>query len=150
MLTGCQCTEAGWCERHQVQKSEHLVALCQGNESYFDAWEKGRGPGQLKRDPNAKARVIQRPRPSHGPGTELKKLLKLFGIFSKGGCDCAKHAMVMDQMGPGRCLEKIDTIIGWLEKEAKARHLPFVRAAAMVLVKRAISNAKRAEEQLQD
>ena len=109
MLTGCQCTEAGWCERHQVQKTEHLVRLCQGNESYFDAWEKGRGPGQLKRDPNAKARVIQRQQPSRGPGSELRKIL---------GCSCgsdeANYLKSLNKLGPDGCLEKIDEIVTWM------------------------------------
>lgn len=43
----CQCPNAGYCERHRVLKSEHWHKLCQHDQKYFDAWEKGTGPGQF-------------------------------------------------------------------------------------------------------
>jgi len=45
----CECTGPGWCERHGVRKSAHMVKLCQSRDDYFLLWEAGRGPGQVKR-----------------------------------------------------------------------------------------------------
>lgn len=85
-------------------------------------------------------------KPHAGPGTELKALLKYIGIVAKPDCPCNTRAAIMDEMEdrePGWCLANIDTILDWLKEQAENRGLPFVRAAAKLLVKRAISNAKR-------
>jgi len=79
--------------------------------------------------------------PTSGPGTELKKLLALVGITSVPGCQCNSRAKKMDRMGCQWCTENIETIVDWLQEEAYKRHLPFVRMAAKLLVKRAIRNA---------
>jgi hypothetical protein len=81
-----------------------------------------------------------------GPGTELKALLHTFGITSAPGCPCNEHAQEMDSReaaAPGWCEQNMDTILGWLEEQAQARGMPFIRTAAKMLVKRAISLAKR-------
>jgi hypothetical protein len=49
----------------------------------------------------------------------------------------------MDKRGIDWCERNQDTIVGWLEEEARARELPFVPIAAKLLVKRAIRNAKK-------
>jgi hypothetical protein len=49
----------------------------------------------------------------------------------------------MDQQGIEWCENNVDIIIGWLKEEANNRKLPFINAAGKLLVKRAISNAKR-------
>jgi len=46
-ITGCICTTPGFCERHKCRKSEHWLHLCQTRPDYFQAWEEGRGPGQI-------------------------------------------------------------------------------------------------------
>ena len=43
--TPCECPAAGWCERHQCEKSEPLFQLCRRNQAAFRAWEDGHGPG---------------------------------------------------------------------------------------------------------
>lgn len=45
--TKCECLLAGHCKRHDVQKTKHLVSLCQTRLEFWQAWEDGRGPGQL-------------------------------------------------------------------------------------------------------
>jgi hypothetical protein len=45
--TGCECPLAGHCKRHGINKPPHWVKLCQSKPHYFDAWEEGRGPGQV-------------------------------------------------------------------------------------------------------
>lgn len=88
------------------------------------------------------------PAPTHGPGTELKKLLARIGITSTPSCSCNARARLMDEneaREPGWCEQNIDTIVGWLREEAAKRGLPFVDMAGRMLVKRAIKNARKAE-----
>lgn len=42
----CDCSIAGYCKRHSLQKSADWIALCQAHPDYFALWEKGIGPGQ--------------------------------------------------------------------------------------------------------
>ena len=44
---------------------------------------------------------------------------------------------------PGWCEAHLDEIVGWLREEATKRKLPFVDMAGRVLVRRAISNARK-------
>ena len=85
--------------------------------------------------------------PSHGPGTELSKLLKRFGIEPTPTCACRAKAAEMDAWGCDECSkpERIEEVVGVMREEAKARGLPFVDMAARFLVKRAIHNARKAE-----
>jgi RNase adaptor protein for sRNA GlmZ degradation len=83
------------------------------------------------------------PPPNEGPGTELKKLLSKIGITPKAGCKCLARAVEMDIRGCDWCDANVPTIVGWLREEATNRRLPFIDAAGTVLVKRAISNARR-------
>ena len=83
------------------------------------------------------------PATSSGPGTELKKLLKRVGIVPAPGCKCNQRAYEMDRQGADWCEQNLETLVGWLEEEAAARKLPFVRAAGRVLVRRAIHNARK-------
>jgi hypothetical protein len=83
------------------------------------------------------------PAPTHGPGTELKKLLKKVGITASPNCSCNARARTMDQWGCDKCEERIDEIVGWLREEATKRRLPFVDMAGRMLVKRAIKNARK-------
>jgi hypothetical protein len=90
---------------------------------------------------------VSSPAAMGGPGTELKKLLKLVGITSSPTCSCNARAKQMDEMEarePGWCERNIATIVGWLEEQAKARKLPFVRFAAEQAVKLAIRRARKA------
>jgi hypothetical protein len=82
--------------------------------------------------------------PDSGPGTELKKLLKLIGISASPTCSCNARAREMDKNGCDWCEANLDTIVGWLREEATKRGLPFVDLAGRLLVKRAIRNARKA------
>jgi hypothetical protein len=84
--------------------------------------------------------------PAHGPGTELKKLLSRVGITATPNCSCNARARRMDEeeaKSPGWCEAHLDEIVGWLREEATKRGLPFVDMAGRVLVRRAISNARK-------
>ena len=82
----------------------------------------------------------------HGPGTELSRLLKRFGIEPTPTCQCRAKAREMDAWGPDECEkpERIEEVLGVMREEAKARGLPFLDAAGRMLIRRAIANARRA------
>lgn len=84
--------------------------------------------------------------PTHGPGTELSKLLKRFGIEPTPTCQCRAKAAEMDAWGPDECErpERIEEVVAVMREEAKARGLPFLDAVGRMLVRRAIRNARRA------
>ena len=86
-------------------------------------------------------------RPS-GPGTELSKLLKRFGIEPTPTCACRAKAAQMDAWGPDECSkpERIEEVVAVMREEAKARGLPFIEIAAKLLIKRAIHNARKAAQ----
>jgi hypothetical protein len=92
---------------------------------------------------SAAAAVLQQP---SGPGTELSKLLKRFGIEPTPTCQCRAKAAEMDAWGCDECSrpERIEEVVAVMREEAKARGLPFLDAAGRMLVKRAIANARRA------
>ena len=85
--------------------------------------------------------------PTQGPGTELSKLLKRFGINPTPTCACRAKAAEMDAWGcdEARRPERIEEVVGVMREEAKARGLPFLDVAARLLVRRAIANARKAE-----
>jgi len=86
-------------------------------------------------------------RPAAGPGTELSRLLKRFGIEPTPTCACRAKAAQMDAWGPDECErpERIDEVVAVMRAEAAARGLPFLDAAGRMLVRRAIANARRQE-----
>jgi hypothetical protein len=85
------------------------------------------------------------PLPSSGPGTELSKLLKRFGIEPTPTCQCRAKAAEMDAWGPDECEkpERIDEVVAVMRAEAEARGLPFLDVAGRMLIRRAIKNARR-------
>jgi hypothetical protein len=87
----------------------------------------------------------------HGPGTELKALLKRVGIVAAPGCSCNTRAKLMDAnelKEPGWCEKNLETICDWLHEEAAKRKLPFLRMAGKILVRKAIRNARKKRQLL--
>ena len=82
----------------------------------------------------------------YGPGTELSRLLKRFGIEPTPTCACRAKAAEMDAWGPDECSkpERIEEVVAVMREEAKARGLPFLDAVGRMLVRRAIHNARKA------
>jgi hypothetical protein len=93
----CQCNISGtkdgwaWCERHQVKKTAHWVRLCQTRPDYFQAWEEGRGPGQVR---------------SKGLGDRVSQALSLVGITEQRvskllgrPCGCGKRREALNRLG---------------------------------------------------
>jgi hypothetical protein len=85
------------------------------------------------------------PPPTHGPGTELSRLLKRFGINPTPTCQCRSKAAEMDAWGCDECEkpERIAEVVAVMRAEAEARGLPFLDVAGRLLVKRAIRNARQ-------
>ena len=86
------------------------------------------------------------PAPTYGPGTELKKLLAKIGITATSNCKCnarSRHVNTMEAQEPGWCERNIDTVVGYLREAAADRGLPFLDLPARLLVRRAISNARK-------
>jgi hypothetical protein len=83
--------------------------------------------------------------PAQGPGTELSKLLKRFGIEPTPTCACRAKAAEMDSWGCDEASkpERIDEVVAVMRAEAEARGLPFLDVAGRLLVRRAIANARR-------
>jgi hypothetical protein len=85
--------------------------------------------------------------PAAGPGTELKKLLAgwPFFITSSPDCSCNRVAAEMDIWGPDECErpERVDYILAAMRSNAEKRGLPFIDAAGLFLVRRAIKNARK-------
>lgn len=86
------------------------------------------------------------PPPTHGPGTELSRLLKRFGIEPTPTCACRAKAAEMDAWGCDECekTERVAEVVAVMRAEAEARGLPFLDVAGQLLVKRAIRNARNA------
>jgi hypothetical protein len=96
--------------------------------------------------PKSKPRPPKVEEVGHGPGTELKALLKRVGIVASPGCSCNTRAKLMDAnelKEPGWCEANLETICDCLQEEATKRKLPFLRMAGKILVRKAIRNARK-------
>lgn len=78
---------------------------------------------------------------SGGVGTQLKVLLSKIGIQATPSCRCSARARAMDLRGIGWCRDNSEQIVTWLEEEAAARGLPFLRSAGRGLLWLAIKRA---------
>ena len=58
--TPCECPMAGFCERHQVNKSKHLHKLCQTKPSYFQMWEDCKGPLQFCTEEEKRQTIVNK------------------------------------------------------------------------------------------
>jgi len=56
----------------------------------------------------------------------------------------------MNRMGNDWCEQNIETIVEWLKEEAAARGLPFISTVGRMLVRKAISNARKEAERAKD
>lgn len=82
-----------------------------------------------------------------GPGTELSKMLSRIGITAAPNCSCKAHAKQMDEWGPDVCEQRMPEILGWLERQANARKLPFSSFVAEQVVRMAIRRARKSRSQ---
>lgn len=81
-----------------------------------------------------------------GVGAELKILLSYMNIKSNPNCSCNAKAKTMNKNGIQWCKDNKNTIIGWLEEEAKKRKLPFIRYGAKKILDLAIYRAEKKQK----
>ena len=81
-----------------------------------------------------------------GPGTELKKILARMGISYDESCPCNAHARQMDAWGEDESERRLEEILGWLRSQAEVRGLPYIRAAAALLVRMSIRSSRRLKQ----
>jgi hypothetical protein len=134
-----KCAERG----HTLDEVMPCVIAQNGDEWTIDidhpAYPRETKPGFVPPQPAPAA-------PTHGPGTELSKLLKKIGIEPTATCACRAKAAEMDALGPDEYSkpERIEEVVAVMREEAKTRGLPFIDAVGRMLVKRAIHNARKA------
>jgi hypothetical protein len=78
-ITACECSEPGWCERHQCRKSASALHKCQTSPKHFAMWEAGNGLEQAGRS-NKKSGVNAAKRTKNLLGTKIEKALTSVGI----------------------------------------------------------------------
>lgn len=96
--TECSCKGPGYCSRHHIRKTEAWFHLCCQDPEYFQAWEIGRGPGQLL--PRGDARAAK----PKGPGTILRRML--------GSCGQYQFVPEMDRLGTDGCRSDLGRLVG--------------------------------------
>lgn len=80
----------------------------------------------------------------YGPGTILSKMISSLGIKTSPTCSCKRHALEMNDRGIDWCEQNISTIVSWLKEESSKRKIPFIESVAILVIKRAIRQSKRA------
>lgn len=68
-----------------------------------------------------------------GFGTKLASVFA-WAVKARSGCGCKGHQDVLDMWTKEYIQENLDKVIDWLETEAKARHIPFARSIARVML----------------
>ena len=151
------------CKRHGIPKSKRKVEQCKGIANVkgggvrqWNKWEKlytkdpqldppgFEEPSNVSQPSNAVAnQTVQSIDKGIGPGSELKKLLGKVGIHATPNCKCNKYMREMNDKGPDWCEQNIETIVDWMQEEAKKRHLPFIRIAGKRITVFAIKKGRK-------
>lgn len=147
----CQCSERGHCPRFKRRMSKRMYDICQGTSltpekcaDYRRLWD------QMASNPVEENIVYTRRKEKRewsnnsvpsGPGTELKKLLSIIGIYATPNCKCNTRAKKMDDEGPEWCEDNIEVIADWMHEETKRRNLPFIRSVVIRIIRYAIKRS---------
>lgn len=78
----------------------------------------------------------------NGPGTELKKIIAWFHYLPDKDCDCLSRIQQMNVWGPDGCLERMPTILAWLQESAKLHNIIYVESIVKMLVHLAIKRSR--------
>ena len=89
--TPCECPLAGFCSKHNVEKTPHWHKLCQNHMGYYNAWEKCMGPGQ-DQSQCGKKEVAQSP-PETPHVHQPQKMPNLFTQAANLAKAATKHAL---------------------------------------------------------
>lgn len=164
----CQCSLAGYCNRHGVKKTRREWQLCQGESQgvsedvanrYRDAWDASAMPGQsgvsaVQKTPamRGERRSVHAPvtrQPRERVGDELNKTLPWFGS-RRPCCGQLNRADELNRRGCDWCDTNIETVVGWIAEEAaRSRNSeyaddtsPEIAERITSVVKTAIANAR--------
>jgi hypothetical protein len=74
--------------------------------------------GHIFADGNSATLTLTKPKPTGGPGTELKKILDELGFKQKPSCPCAEVQAKMDQWGADGCQEPAN--LAWIIAQMEA------------------------------
>ncbi len=85
-----------------------------------------------------------------GAGTELQNLIAKIGLRPGLNCKCGHHIREMNTNGVEWCKQNVATISAWLREEAQGARLPFTEIGAKLLIRKAISNAKKKQNKETD
>lgn len=130
-----------------------LHQRCQIDQSFWNAWEEGRGPGQEGALLNRKRRKNREP----GVGDYLAKDIHALGYRITKSCGCEDRIAQMNRWGIDGCIEHFDEIVGWLKSAANqagsiervALTLPLFRSLADAEIRRMVCRAIRNAEDAQ-
>lgn len=138
----CKCTGPGYCQRHGINKNAAWVRLCRTDKKYWDAWEKGTGPGQ-----NIVARTVEVI--WSGVGDILARRFSALGIVPVPGCPCKDVQHKLN----GMSIPAIESDVnGWASrlqrsakkwKELKGGAWAFIPTPPMWLCRRVLEDAIR-------
>lgn len=98
--TDCECPLAGYCNRHKVEKSNHLHKLCQNHTGYFEMWEACQGPGQQNVDCDKAPEVTtpsQAPDPNHTLPSKIQMAKNYASALSAHARSGFQHATTEEQ-----------------------------------------------------
>ena len=139
----CECVLAGYCTRHDVDKSDRMVELCQTDPTYWEAWESRKLQSILV---SQVAATPRQPTKYILPGTALHHKLVALGYTPKKECGCTDKILQMNAWGPERSLKEINTIEAWLIKSANkagtlSRLLANIPFASKIAIRKLILSA---------
>jgi len=117
-------------------------------ESYLQSFTCTACGCKVNAAPNAPPRKTCRFTKTHQErvGSHISRLLERLSIANLPGCKCKSRAKYLDRVGADWCEQNIETIVEWLKEEATARGLPYLSTVGRMLVRRAISNARKEAE----
>lgn len=115
----CECPVAGFCERHHMNKNTYQHAQCQTSPEHRDSLDSSTSARKLIAERNSrKAKIAPAtPEPDGGPGSNLKLIFARWGLKPCKACN--ETASKMDELGFKWCQENIDTVVGWVDHNAK-------------------------------
>lgn len=109
----CECTGPGFCQRHGINKNATWVRLCKISKSYWDAWERGQGPGQLPVVAR-QAEIIY-----SGIGDILARRFSSLGIVPVPGCPCKDVQRKLNSMPVSSVESNLEGLAKDLQRSAK-------------------------------
>lgn len=84
-MTQCECPIAGFCKRHQINKTPLLHHKCQTDPNFWNAWESGRGPAIVQELDEKKLARKKKVEAAKSQKKRLISWLKLFRAESEKG-----------------------------------------------------------------